>query len=437
MIILSITAIFLFGYLLSGLFLEEKLERLSLSFILGLGVFTLCWFLLNLVGIPFTLFSGLGLVTILSIILFGLSKLIHRKKEKKTEKSILAYFKNMDLTEKVFVAVVIFLFLSSILGDLYWPVRHWDSLTLYDFRARIFAEIGFMTKAISDGGFFGYPLLTSLSHTLVYLSGFANPSFIYSFFYMSFVINVFVNLKKLKVERVLVLFLTLLIAVSPRIFDHSLTAYTNLPYLTYLVLGSIYLYFGIKNKNIGSFVLSAILIGLSTWTRSAEPFWLSCVLVAIIYSLINKKWLWPIFYILSLASIMLPWRYFQASYQQGTANVAGQIVSASYIAAKGLQFAPLKATFDFVKTNVIYAYMGLFVLLALMLVYKLVKKSTEWLLFSLVILNLGLVFAGTLVFVRSILYWQDIPDSLSRMIMFLPPLIIFLSGELLSEIKRR
>lgn len=436
MIILSIAAIFVFGYLLSGMFLEERLERLSLSFILGLGIFTLCWFLLNLVGIPFTLYSGLGLAIILSIILFGLSKLIPRRKEKKTEKSILTYFKDMDLIEKAVFVVIIFLFLASLLGDLYWPVRHWDSLTLYDFRAKIFAETGYMMKATLYNGFFGYPLLTSLSHTLVYLSGFANPSFIYSFFYMSFVTNIFVNLKKLKLSRVMVLFITLIIAVSPRIFDHSLTAYTNLPYLTYLVLGSIYLYFGIKNKNIGSFVLSAVLIGLSTWTRSVEPFWLSCILVGIVFPLINKKWLWPIFYVLSFALIMLPWRYFQASYHANTANVVNQVVSASNGVVQSLQLNTLKITLDFVKTNVVFAYAPYFVLLGFILIYKLVKKSTNWLLFTLMILNLGLVFAGTLIFVRSTPYWQEIPDSLTRMTMFFPPLIVFLSAELLSEAKR-
>jgi hypothetical protein len=426
MIIISIFLIFFFGYELTGVFFRksEALERLSLGFVLGIGLFTLIWFLLNLTGVAYSLLSGTILLLVLIVLLRPFLK---------SPAWDIRYFKNMDLAEKILLIIIIGLFVSSFIGDLYFPVRHWDSLTLYDFRAKLFAETGFMTKAISNGAFFGYPLLTSLSHTWVYLSGFSNPSFIYSFFYISFVANFFVNLKKLKIKRVAVLFLTLLVTVSPRIFDHSLSAYTNLPYLTYIVMGSIYLYFGIKNKDFGSFIISSVLIGLSTWTRSTEPFWLSCVIVAAIFPLIGKKWLWPVLYILGVGSIMLPWRYFQTLYHEGTVNVAGQVFSASYGVAQSLQPDTVKATLDFVKTNVVYAYFAYFLLLGLVLIYKFVKKSGDWILPILIFLNLGLIVAGSLIFVRSVSYWQDIPDSLTRMAMFVPSLVIFLFAVTISD----
>lgn len=437
MIIISITAVFFFGYLFSGLFVGDKLERLSLSFILGLGVFTLCWFLLNLVGIPFTLISGLGLIFTLSMLFFGLSKLIQKEKRKQFKDTSLEYFKNTSSFEKIILVTIIFLLLSSIIGDLYWPVRHWDALTLYDFRAIIFAETGFITKAISYSGFFGYPLLTSLSHTFVYLSGFASPSFIYAFFYISLVTNFFINLKKMQLKRVLVLFLTLLVAISSQIFDHSLTAYTNLPYLTYLVLSSIYLYFGIKNKDIGSFILSSILVGLSTWTRSTEPFWFSCVLVATVFSFVNKKWFWPFIYVTLFGLIMFPWRYFLSLNHVGTANVVDQIISTSYDVLQNFFRTILKPTIDFFMTNVVYTYLAYFILLVVVLLTKLFIRSKEWLFAILIFFDLGLAFAGTLMFVKYIIYWQDISDSLVRMVIFIPIMVIFLFAELLSELKSK
>jgi hypothetical protein len=430
MIIVSTIAICILGYLLSGLFLTEKIEKFSLCFILGLGVFTLYWFLLNLIGIPFNLLSGFILILLLIILVSVLSKLIH-KKINRIKKFI--YFGNMNILEKILLGAIVFLFLSSFLGDIYWPVRHWDSLTLYDFRSKIFVETGFMTEAISIGGFFGYPLMTSLSHTFIYLSGFSNPSFIYFFFYISFVTNFFTNLKKLKLRRVVVLLLTLLIAISPRIFDHSLSAYTNLPYLTYLVLGSIYLYFGIKNKDLGTFILSALLIGLSTWTRSVEPFWLSSIIAAILFSFMNRKWFWPVLYLLIFLSVILPWRFFLSYHHAGTANIANQVVSTASGLLTSLNIVSIISSINFIIANVIYPYSGFFLLMSLVVLYKFIYKSKNWIYTAIMVIDLALLLGGVVIFSQNISYWQDIPDSLTRMAMFISPMVIFLSAEAISE----
>jgi hypothetical protein len=137
-----------------------------------------------------------------------------------------------------------------------------------------------------------------------------------------------------------------------------------------------------------------------------------------------------------VASIMLPWRVFQGIYNLGTVNVASQVASTSQGVVQSLQFSILKPAFDFVMANVVNMYLIYFVLLGIILLIKLFTKSKEWLFASLIILDLGLTFAGTLIFVKDTVYWQDIPDSLARMVMFVPVLILFLSAELLSEIKK-
>jgi hypothetical protein len=440
--IIAIFLIFLLGYGLCSLFLvnSEGLEKLSLSFLLGIGVFTFFWFLLNLIGIPYTLVSGFVLFLILIILTRGANKLIHKEKQKNVKTIDIAYFKKMNVIEKVSLALIVFFFLSVLIGNIYWPVRHWDSLVLYDFRAKIFAQTGFMQAAIDRGYFFGYPLLTSLAHTWAYLSGFRNPSFIYGLFYIFFVISFFTNIKKLHINRTFVLLLTLLLSIAPRLFDHTLWAYTNLPYSVYLVLGSIYLYFGFKNKDFGSFTLSALLIGLSTWTRSAEPFWLSCVIVAIVFSLMIKKWLWPAVYLAIFVPIMLPWRFFRATFQAGadvvgqvmvTVDVGGQVM----VAVNDLQVSMVKTTFEFIKINVLDQYAIFFAIMVLLLLIKIISKSKNWIFAILILLNLMLVFGGTLTFVKVTPYWQEIPDSLTRMVMFIPPMVIFLMADVFSSFK--
>jgi hypothetical protein len=310
-------------------------------------------------------------------------------------------------------------------------------MVLYDFRAKIFAQTGSMQDAIARGYFFGYPLLTSLIHTWSYLLGVSNPQFYYGFLYTFLVINFFTNIKKLKVNRLLSLFITALVAVSPRLFDHTQWAYTNLPYSIYIILGSIYLYWGIKNKDLGSFITSALLIGLSTWTRTAEPFWLSCLVMGIAFSLFIKKWLWPLIYITIFCSIMLPWRMFQSMFGDGGVNVANQIVSTSVGAVTNFQFSIIRTTLDFVMINVVNEYLGHFLLLAIILVVKFLIKSKNWFFSFLILFDLCLTFAGTLIFVKDTSYWSEIPNSLTRMVMFIPVMVLFLSGEVLGELRKK
>jgi hypothetical protein len=78
--------------------------------------------------------------------------------------------------------------------------------------------------------------------------------------------------------------------------------------------------------------------------------------------------------------------------------------------------------------------LGYFILFVIILIFKFSIKSKNWLFPILIIFDLGLTFAGTLVFAKYYVGWQEIPDSLSRMVMFMPLLIVFSCAELLSEL---
>ncbi len=438
MLLIGLFLIILFGYKLSKILLPdvEKLEQISLGYILGIGIFTFVWFLFNWAGVPYNLKSGLAILISLNIILFFIDRLF--LKQKKGNPIIdLSLVKKLNTIEIFLLGIIFFLCVSALVQSIYWPIRAWDSLVLYDFRAKLFTQTGFMQEAIAQGYFFSYPLLTSLAHTWVYLLGGTNPSFLYGLFYISLLVIFSFNIKKLNIERITSFLLTTLVAVSPRLFEHTQWAYTNLPYSIYIIVGSIYLYFGIKKKDFGAYIISALLIGLSTWIRMAEPFWLTYLVIAIVSSVFIKKWLWPFVYSGLVGLMMFPWRVFSSSYNQGNTNVVNQITSTSQGVAQSLQVSILKQAFAFIMTNVVKMYLIFFILLFAILLIKLFYKSKEWFFSVIIFFNSALIFAGTILFVKDTPYWQDIPDSLARMVMFVPVLILFLLAELLSEMKKR
>ncbi len=148
-----------------------------------------------------------------------------------------------------------------------------------------------------------------------------------------------------------------------------------------------------------------------------------------------KKWLWPAVYLAIFVPIMLPWRFFQGAYQVGTTDVVGQVIVTSYNVFDNLQISIFKTAFEFIRVGVLDKYAMFLAIIALLLLIKLITKSRNWIFAILILLNLMLVFGGTLTFVRTIPYWQEIPDSLTRMVMFIPPMVVFLMADIFSSFK--
>jgi len=184
-----------------------------------------------------------------------------------------------------------FLFFSSLVHNLYWPVSDWDSLAVYDFRAKSFLLTGYMKDAINSGYFTAYPLYTSLSHTFLYLLGFKNPVFFYSFLYVSLIVSLFFAMHRITHNRIFSLLFALLLSFNPFIYGHSLMSYTNLPYTVMIAVGFAYILFSFLNERLdfGAFTLGAVLVSLSSWVRSPEPFWLLAFPFVILFSFYSKK----------------------------------------------------------------------------------------------------------------------------------------------------
>jgi 4-amino-4-deoxy-L-arabinose transferase-like glycosyltransferase len=436
----GISLVIAFGYLLSILLVTEMRppERLGTSFLLGFGVFTLLMFCYSTLGVKITLESTLLALAVCLSILFICLKLFKRKIFMDLL-GIVQSFLTLSRLEKIIILIITMFALLSLVISTYFPVNVWDAIALYDFRAKIITQQGFYIQIAKNFPYFGgYPLFTSLSHTLVYLFGGINPQFLYSFIYFSLVLIFYSTLREF-VNRKISLITSLLLVTTPVIFDHSTFAYTNLPYTTFLVTGSIYLYIWlVKNKPVGYLILSALFIGLSTWTRVAEPFWVINILVLVLLSIYRfKKYLLStLIYTFTFLLIKEPWSLVN-NYQLANSGAS----KASFVTAELSSYTAklLGTPFDltrigevavFIYKHVIVSWYPLLFLflICVFINFKDFFKKVNIFFLGAMLLHFSLLFYATYVFSFNFPEWTDIPDSTKRMAMFFIPPMIFYIG---------
>lgn len=441
-VILGLLAVCLFGATMVTLIRPNAygFETLALSYLLGMGVFTFVLFLANIVGIKFELVSSslilLGLITcgLTMVQVFGRSlkeiptKLHHEIK----------FLPSCTTVEKGLLAGIIFVVSTAVIISSYWPVRDWDSIVSYDFRAKTFVVTGSMETGLKLGYFLGYPLMTTLGHTWVYLLGFPYPGIVHSLWYLSLVILLCTALAK-RTSRAWALGWSLVFCFSSGLFDHALMTYTNLAYATYLIAGYFYTLEWLETRKNDSLILSGTLIGLSTWARSAEPFWLIPLFMVLVAGLLQKEIRSVSIYSLLILMIRQPWKFFESLHPEPTRLSAELSKEAQAFIEKSLLEKVLTRLnipgiwevmvyfWQYVISPTKYQYIAL--LLAGFITLSLTKRKManpllQYLLIAIT-LNIAGVMAGIFQFSIFFREWREIGGSAERMSLFLGPLILF------------
>lgn len=430
------------GYLVSSLLTkkDEVLERFGLSIPLGFGIFTLFIFFYSLTGIRINLLT----MSLTLIILLSISYLLARNKLKKLDRKLLL---GWTFLQKILLLAILGTIAVSLIHAIYYPVSAWDALTLYDFRAKIILEEGHFTQIANNfsTNFSYYPLLTSLIHVWIYSLGANNPQFVYSLYFLSFLI-IFYSLVLRNSTKTIALISTFVLGSTPILYYHSTFAYTNLPYTIYMASGLLYLFLFLANKSIKTLILSALLVGLSTWSRSAEQFWVTPLLILFGYSLFRKNILPVIIYSLVFFAVRQPWSLFLAGLYGRYYSISTQAVTAGKVLVEGqIDFSRLMEVLRFVYQNVIVGWGPVWILFIFCLSFELLLlgRTKRLIVVAVVALNLGILIAGTYFLGLRFRDWRDLTDSASRSSMFFIPLFVYYIGtsdiinRLFSAIRKR
>lgn len=425
---LSQFTLLVFGSMLLGRILlpkSHKLESLSVGFLMNIGVFTYLWFVLNILGLPYNSTVSLVALTFLLLVFFILFSFVYKKRVLVEMSSVLNIkLRKLNKIEIVFVISISFLFLSSLINNLYWPVKDWDSLALYDFRALVFKSTGNMIEGVELGYFFQYPLFTSLFHTWIYVNGLDNPMFIYSLIYINFVIVFYYSLRSFG-GRATSLFWTLIVASLPLIYGHSTIAYTNLSYSVFFVLSSMYLYKYSLSFSRGELITSSVLLSLSIWTRYSEPFWVVPIIITVLFTLFKRKYLDLLIYLIIIFGSRYLWIKYVSLISFIVSDV--KVINDSLtVLFNGLNLDHLHDIYVFLNNNILPSLSVIFLIMLLSITKKYLESKKLYNLYLIyVISNLFILLIGLYIFSLTFEDWQNIPDSASRMVMFFPFMFVY------------
>ncbi len=424
----------LLGYLTIAFWRKEfsKLEKVFLSFALGMGEISLLMFIIGLLEVPLTAEKVLTTASLLCLFLFFLVFF----KTGNPFRIARPRLRRLTISETLLVLTILFLIFWSFTQTINWPIFEWDVLALYDFRAKVMSQTNslateiFISQPNLTAYNYVYPFSTSLMHTLIYIGGGSNPKFIYSLFYASLIFLLYACLRR-RFSCFQALVLGAVLATTPEILFPSTIAYPNLPYALYFSFSTIYFWEWIKYKKTGFFIVSALFLGFSVWIRNTEPFWIVNIFFVLFFLLREKR-----FRLAGIYSIIFfPLRQLWPSFQKYIFSIAKDVFYSP----------PQPFSFDLTKIPEVLFFtikfflkdwLGYLFILFLTSVF-LWKKSVKNRFILVWLAGYFLLsIAGTYFFAVSFPWWNQIGGSASRISVFFAPLLLYAISTFWPEIER-
>lgn len=341
------------------------------------------------------------------------------------------------LVRNKLILLAILLGISSIIFSANWPVRDWDSIALYDFRAKIFANglrIEDLKPIIRDNYYyryyFVYPYMTSIAHAWSYVLGATSVIPIYAGFYMS-IILFFTNFahnnsnkkSNYKINSYLISSIPILVALTPDVLSHASMAYTNLPYTAYF-LASLLPILDVNNSDntnnyYWQYILSGLMLASGVLTRFTEPFYISIILVACYQALKSRKILIALAYPVFIFAVRKLWMIYAIFGDELSIKAIPSVIS----------------KFDFVffyqverfllEHYIVNIMVPLFIMCIFFVTQWIKTKKIDHLFAIFWITNIGILFIGGFFFAARMDIWKDIGGSAERMVIVFIPIFYY------------
>lgn len=332
----------------------------------------------------------------------------------------------------ILIMVIITYLFATAFSNMVWPISDWDAVALYDFRALLIAQQHSWFDGIKLGYFFHYPPFTSLLHGAAYLVNFNHAKMWYSYLFAASLL-VFYGLLRRHLSSHQSVTGVFLLCFAPLFSEHITVAYTNLSYAIFFGFGALYSIEWLTSKNDSDIAYSLIFLGASCWVRQAEPFWLVPI-AFVFFTLVRERRIASISTATSAVAIFIGLNKYWSVYVNslhlppfvyGTTDSSESLplpsVSLGSIVKNGI------LVIDYLWRYLINPQLLLICLALIVLIFDFQTSKTKYnrYLMAYVAIFFAMIAGGTYYFSFTYKTWDLIGGSVTRMSMFIVPLLIY------------
>jgi 4-amino-4-deoxy-L-arabinose transferase-like glycosyltransferase len=299
----------------------------------------------------------------------------------------------------------------------------WDAIALYDYRAKNMVLLGKIVGSFSVSSD-TYPLLTSLSHGVIYLFGGTNPQYLYFLFLLSLSVIFYFFLRRFLSRKYCLVSLLFLISI-PLLIQQAQVTLADLPQSAYLVPAFLYLILGLIGGKKSQILLSGMLFSLGAWVRN-EPFWMVGFVVLFVFSFKRKWFIIDGLYCVFANIVSHFWVNFINSHS--LASSTSEVVKPNLFTDQLHTLLSLHywiTVILFVFNNILLLTLPLYIAMILLLILKRKVLNKTAIILTCLICGIILLFtAGSAFYILTTDYWPALYSSLQRIIIFLDVLVV-------------
>lgn len=323
MIFAGIVTSFLFGIsilnFISGHF--TILEKVGLSFLLGIASQTLLMLFLDSINIELSIVNVLA-VSYLFILLLNIKVVIDRRNAlRKLNEICFKIPSGVNFVWLLFIILIVCFEYMNWRKCMFYPTFDRDSLTAFDTIGWIISQEktlkglsifqgDYMSGVNAPGSFITYMPMIQLSYAYVYSLGMETSKIIPALIYLSFLIS-FYAVAKSFCGRTGAAIGTFFVLITPEMLAFSSLSGTNVIHAGYASLGIIYTVLWLRSNDKKYFVLSVLLMTFSLWIRNEGiAFVGAAILIVFLYKLKGRNFKYVFIYAFCSLLPLVLWSVF-------------------------------------------------------------------------------------------------------------------------------
>ncbi|MDE6491316.1 MAG: hypothetical protein K2L49_09190 [Muribaculaceae bacterium] len=278
------------------------LERIGLSFPIGMGIQTMIMALIDMCSVPLTSMSMIvsGLVAaVLLAVGCRYKGLCMRRVPRESNTAVSGEY---NLVWLLLVCLIVYFEYMNFSKCMYFPTFDRDSLAGFDTIGYVIAqEHTFGMMSLFDtlrsphihnaGSYITYAPMTQLGYAYVYLLGAETSKLMPALMYLSFIIAFYGAVCRVT-GRTVAAAATLLMMITPEMISFSSMSATNCIHAVSASLGVIYVALWFRGRRQSDLVLGSLLLALNVWTRTDGVVFVIAALVVGIAAVRQRRWVW-------------------------------------------------------------------------------------------------------------------------------------------------